>query len=129
MATSRHLIDVAEFFTSMPITVLAQAVEARGYENPQAELSRVLTLQEVLKSSFEKRDNMNPAKAEALYNRAKENYANDDYMQTNVDPLQMPFDMVEVDEGTWASAWVWVPNDELEKEVQRLQEYQRGSYG
>jgi UDP-N-acetyl-D-mannosaminuronate dehydrogenase len=125
MSTSRHLIDAAELFVSMPVTVLAQAVEALGYENPQYEMSRVLSLQQALKQDFESRNNMALDLAEALYNLADEAYANEDDMQTNVDPLEMPFDMSEADEGTWAHAWVWVPNDELEKEVWRIQEERR----
>jgi hypothetical protein len=125
MATSKHLIDAAEFFTLMPITVLTQAVEALRYENPQDELSRVLTLQKALKQDFEARNNVDPDMAEALYNLANEHYDNEEELQTNVDPLELPFDMSEADEGTWAHAWVWVPNDELEKEVWRLQEERR----
>lgn len=56
MTKSRHLYAAAEFFVSMPLVVLAQAVEALGYENPQFEMSRVLSLQHTLKNDFEKGD-------------------------------------------------------------------------
>ena len=127
MATNRNLVEAAELFAKLPLTALAAAIEALGYESPTFEMSRMLSIQQQLKSQFEERDNMDPAEAEALYNLACELYANEDDLQTNVDPLELPFDQSVADGdgdedsgGTWAHAWVWVPNDALSAEVTRL---------
>jgi len=114
------LINAAELVTKIPLTTLAKIVEAMGYENPAHEMTRLLTLQQQLKSQLEENADTDLDRAEALYTLARDAYANEDEMQINVDPPDLPFDISESDDGTWVQAWVWVPADQIEDEVARL---------
>ena len=125
MATSRDCIEAAELFTMMPVMLLARLVDALDYSDPQDEMRTYIELQKRLISEFKKRDNMDPDFADALHNVALECYTTDDYLQTQVDIPDLPFDMSVADHGTWLSAWVWVPNECIEAEKFNIQERRR----
>jgi len=115
-----ELIDAAEYFSKVPLVALAMTAEAMHYEDPAFEMSEMISLQQRLRMQFLERDNGDPDEGEALYSLAHAAYANDDVMQTNVDPLEIPFDRSKTDTGTWVRAWVWVPVEELDAEIKRL---------
>lgn len=125
MSTARDVIDIIEAFAEVPITALTKIVESKGFDEPLDELVRLVKLQKAAQNYVREREEVDPVYAEALYNLADTDYANEDEMQTNVDPLELPFDISEADEGTWVAAWVWLPNDAVEREVWRLKEEAR----
>jgi hypothetical protein len=115
-----QLTEAAEFFSQMPITALAAAVDALGYEDPANMLQQMLALQRALKLQFEARDNARPFEPTALFNLAYALYVNNDDLQINVDPIEFPFDTSEAEDATWVRAWVRLPADQIETEIERL---------
>jgi len=121
MATTLTLIEAAEIFAAMDVTQLAAAAMQGHAENPAHTLSRMLDVQQRIQIELEYTDNADPDVTEALYNLASRFYAIDSgVMQTNVDPVTLPFDVSAADDGSWVSAWVWVPAYELEGELSRI---------
>jgi len=120
MATTLTLIEAAEIFAAMDVTQLAAAAMQGHAENPAHALSRMLDVQQRIQIELEHMDNADPDVAEALYSLASKHYANDWEMQTNVDPVTLPFDVSAAEGGNWVSAWVWIPSLDLEEEVSRI---------
>jgi hypothetical protein len=125
MSTDPDVISIVELFAELPLMALAAVVDQKYYANPQEELTQVLRLQMRARQWVEERENLDSSHLDAVYNLASELYANESEMQINVDPLQFPFDISEADEGTWAHAWVWVPNEDIEKEIWQQGEQKR----
>lgn len=125
MSTRRDVIDIIEAFAEVPITGLTKIVTSKNFAEPLDELVRLVQLQKAAQSYVREREEQDPDYADAIYNLACEEYANEEDMQTSVDPIELPFDISEADEGTWAHAWVWLPNDAVEKELWRLKEEKR----
>jgi len=117
------MIEIIEVFARIPLVAMAEIVESYVCpEEPQFEMSRMLSLQQYAINLMQEHENQEPHYGDAIYNLAREHYHNEKDMQTNVDPLELPFDISVADGGVWAAAWVWLPDAMVDSEIQRLEQ-------
>jgi len=117
------VMKMAELLSELSVVALAKHVsENYGPINQDEELAKLLDLKFRIKSKLQDWEYIKGEKAEAYYEAARVCYANEEEMQTNVDPIYGPWDVSESEDGSWVKAWVWVPASEFAEQFEKIKD-------
>jgi hypothetical protein len=133
VSVSKDLITAARVFSQLPYSTLTALADS-GYllpcdlsldatgrvVSPTQKCIQLLKLRERLEEKLAEHRNCPVTLSQAYEEAAAELYHNEDDLQTNIDPITVPFDISEADDGTWVHAWVWVPNEKIEERKAEL---------
>jgi len=124
------LMKMAEAFSEMSVGVLSKHIEETiSPASANEELTRLLSLQRSVSKSLKTWEEIKGETANALYKAAFVCYANEEELQTNVDPIRAPWDLSQTEEGEyWVRAWVFVPRSEFEEQISRIRETNKAPF-